>query len=191
MKSRKNNRLTEFDYSQNGAYFMTICTKDRQNLFWDNNDFVGEVIGRPQHERYKDNNISERLNNVNVGAVIGRPQYERYLNRNGEIIKFAIEQISIHYEGVLVEKYVVMPNHVHLILLIDRNEINGRPMTAPTISWIINQFKGYCTKQIGFPIWQKSFYDHIIRNQADYDRIWRYIDENPIKWELDEYYIKE
>ena len=81
-----------------------------------------------------------------------------------------------------------MPNHVHLIIRIDNNDMNGRPMTAPTLSQIVNQFKGYCSKQIGHPVWQKSFHDHIIRNQADYNRIWEYVDTNAIKWESDCYY---
>lgn len=161
---RKINRLQEFDYSQNGAYFVTICTKDRQNLFW---------------------------NEINaVGADNIRPQNKQPLNKNGEIIKYAIEEMPKHYECVFVDKYVIMPNHIHLILLIDRMNENRRIISAPTISRIIGQMKRWASKQIGFPIWQKSFYDHIIRNQADYDQIWRYIDENPIKWALDEYYTK-
>lgn len=61
-------------------------------------------------------------------------------------------------------------------------------MLIPTISHIIQQFKGYITKQTGKSIWQKSFYDHVIRDETDYQMIWRYIDENPIRWEEDELY---
>lgn len=164
LPNRKNVRLQEFNYSQNGAYFVTICTKDRQNIFWNNiNDFVGADIIRPK----------------------GVP-----LNPIGKVVEYAIEQISEHYECVSVEKYVIMPNHIHLILLIDRDTTNGRIISAPTISIIIGQMKRWVSKQISFPVWQKSFYDHIIRNRADYDRIWQYIDENPAKWELDEYYTE-
>lgn len=164
LPNRKNVRLQEFNYSQNGAYFVTICTKDRQNIFWNNiNDFVGADIIRPK----------------------GVP-----LNPIGKVVEYAIEQISEHYECVSVEKYVIMPNHIHLILLIDRDTTNGRIISAPTISIIVGQMKRWITKQIGFHIWQKSFYDHIIRNRTDYDRIWQYIDENPIKWVLDEYYTE-
>jgi len=61
-------------------------------------------------------------------------------------------------------------------------------MPVPTVSTVIQQTKGYVTKQIGRSIWQARFYDHIVRNQADYDDIYRYIEENPLKWELDELY---
>ena len=159
MNSRKNNRLEFYDYSQNGAYFVTICAKDKQKIFWNNQQ-------------------------CSVGAVSGRPQD----NHLGLIVKIGIEKIPLYYQNITVDKYVIMPNHVHLIIRIDNNDINGRPMTAPTLSQIVNQFKGYCSKQIGHPVWQKSFHDHIIRNQADYNRIWEYVDTNAIKWESDCYY---
>lgn len=57
-------------------------------------------------------------------------------------------------------------------------------MHAPTISTAIQQTKGYITKQIGFPVWQKLFYDHIIRNEADYNEKWEYIQNNPLKYIL-------
>ncbi len=164
-RTRKPNRLKNYDYSQNGAYFVTICTQKRAEILWDNSG-------------------------GNVGAVIGRPEITK-LNQNGLIIQNAIEQISLHYKGVNVDNYVIMPNHVHMIIMVCRDcEIreNGRPMTAPTISNIVNQFKGYCSKKIGFPIWQRSFHDHIIRSEEEYLQIWKYIDENPIKWKLDDYY---
>lgn len=63
------------------------------------------------------------------------------------------------------------------------NSIDGRAMRAPTISTVINQMKGYATKQIGFSLWQKLFHDHIIRNEQEYEKIWAYIDTNPLKWE--------
>ena len=132
MNSRKNNRLEFYDYSQNGAYFVTICAKDKQKIFWNNQQ-------------------------CSVGAVRGRPQDK--LNHLGLIVKIGIEKIPLYYQNITVDKYVIMPNHVHLIIRIDNNDINGRPMTAPTLSQIVNQFKGYCSKQIGHPVWQKSFHD--------------------------------
>lgn len=62
-------------------------------------------------------------------------------------------------------------------------------MHAPTVSRIVQQMKGIVTKQVGAPIWQKLYYDHVIRNQHDYEQIWKYIDDNPLKWELDKYYM--
>ena len=163
MNSRKNNRLEFYDYSQNGAYFVTICAKDKQKIFWDNQQcFVGAVSGRPQDKKiFWDNQqcfvgaVSGRLQDkkifwneqqCSVGAVSGRPQDK--LNHLGLIVKIGIEKIPLHYQNITVDKYVIMPNHVHLIIRIDNNDINGRPMTAPTLSQIVNQFKGYCSKQI-------------------------------------------
>ena len=63
-------------------------------------------------------------------------------------------------------------------------------MPAPTVTTVIQQMKGYVTKQIGFTVWQKLFYDHIIRNENDYREIWEYIENNPIKWTEDRFYNK-
>jgi len=91
------------------------------------------------------------------------------------------------YPAVTVEKYVIMPNHVHMLVLITNPGMGGHPMDAPTIPHIIQQYKGAVTKEAGFPVWQKSFYDHIIRSEQEYAEVWRYIDENPLKWQEDEY----
>ena len=154
LPKRKSNRLNGYDYSSCGAYFITVCTKDKQKLFW-----------------------------KNVGAPIGRPGLSEY----GIIVEKAINNISVKYPMISVDKYVIMPNHIHIILAINADEY-GRPMGAPTISTVINHMKGYVTKRIGFPVWQKLYHDHIIRGQADYDEIWQYIDENPLRWNSDCYY---
>ncbi|MGN0486090.1 MAG: transposase [Acutalibacteraceae bacterium] len=97
---------------------------------------------------------------------------------------------------ITVDKYAVMPDHVHLILTINRDPCEqknaeqeramcaekGRAMRAPTVSTVINQMKGFVTKKSGFSFWQKLFYDHIIRNETEYRAIWQYIDMNPQKW---------
>ena len=102
----------------------------------------------------------------------------------GKIVESAIEEIPNHYENVLLDRYVIMPDHIHLLLRIE-NE-NGRAMLAPTastsVSEIVRQMKGYVTKQCGRAIWQRSYYDHIIRNEQDYLEIWQYIEGNPSKW---------
>ena len=162
MDKRKQNRLPEFDYSQNGAYFITICTRGKQKIFW----------------------IDDKSQN-SVGADIIRPHDK--LNDLGLIVECAIEQITEYYPNTMIDKYVIMPNHVHILMRIENDEFNGRIISAPTISIIIGQMKRWVSKQIGYPIWQKSFHDHVIRNEADYQRIWQYIDTNPIKWELDCY----
>ncbi|KJS85459.1 MAG: transposase [Peptococcaceae bacterium BICA1-8] len=154
---RKPNRLKDYDYSQNGAYFITICTKDRKNILW--NNFVGACIARP------------------------------HLSSIGNIVDNTIQNIPHIYKNtVSLEKYVLMPNHIHMIIIIRENG-DGRAMRAPTISNIINQMKGNVTKQIGYSIWQKLFHDRIIRDQQEYEKIYEYIETNPLKWQEDKYYI--
>ena len=157
LPKRKPNRIPHFDYSTPGAYFVTICTKNRQNFFWEN-----------------------------VGASIARP-HPPQLSWAGQIVEQAIQNIEHHYPAISVDHYAVMPNHIHLILQINTDE-NGRPMVAPTISTVIQQMKGYVTKQLGRSIWQKLFHDHVIRNENDYRIIWEYIENNPVQWELDCFY---
>ncbi len=74
-----------------------------------------------------------------------------------------------------------MPDHIHLIVFIAPDE-SGRTQFAPTLLRTIKQFKGSITKQIGFSIWQKSFYDKIIRSERGYQEVCGYIDENPLEW---------
>jgi REP element-mobilizing transposase RayT len=114
---RKNIRLRDYDYSQGGVYFITICTKNKTSILWD----------------------------INVGTTIGRPP----LSRNGQIIDNAINSISAIYP-----------------------------------------LKGFVSKRIGYSVWQSRYYDHIIRDEKDYLSRWKYIDENPLKWEDDELFEK-
>ena len=169
--TRKQNRLKEFSYDNSGAYFITICAKERKNLFW--------------------GNLSCNKNNVDepVGATISRPQ-KQVLTRVGQIVEKVILDIPTHYPMITVDKHVVMPNHLHMILQIHSDD-NGRPMVAPTISNVVQQTKGVATKMAGCEIFQKSFYDHVIRNQEDYDNIWQYIDTNPLKWRDDELFFED
>lgn len=157
LSKRKKIRLKDYDYSQNAIYFITLCTKDRQNLLW------------------------------NVGATCGRLNTELPLSDVGEIVNTEIQKIDSIYENAEINKYVIMPNHIHMLIIL-RDE-NRRPQVAPTISRILQQFKGSITKLVGFSIWQKSFYDHIIRDELDYQKIWEYIETNPLKWEEDEYFM--
>ncbi|MBR5520915.1 MAG: hypothetical protein IKU54_02865 [Oscillospiraceae bacterium] len=164
-KNRKKNRLENYGYKNKGAYFLTICTKDKKHIFWQNNE-------------------------TRVGADIIRPNDEIKLSYEGEVVKFAIENIKTIYNNISVNHYVIMPNHIHIILEI-KNDCDGRMISAPTRSVVIGQMKRYCSKIIGRPIWQKSFYDHIIRNDADYLEKANYILTNPHKWSDDEYYTKD
>ena len=80
-----------------------------------------------------------------------------------------------------------MPNHLHIMLVISDDE-DGRSQNAPTVSRMVKQFKGAVTKRLGIPIWQKSFVEHIIRDQKDYDVRVNYLYENPFRWQEDELY---
>lgn len=147
MNKRKPNRLTQFDYSNNGVYFITICTKDKQCILWKTNSVGADII---------------RLKS-------------RILSKYGEIVNSAILDIEKHYNYVSIEEFVVMPNHIHLLLMIDNGE---RIISAPTktVSTIVGQFKRSVSKTIGKSIWQKSFYDHVIRDRDDFLVKWKYID---------------
>ena len=154
---RRRNRLPFVQYNENGAYFITICTREKANLFW------------------------------SVGAANRR--LPECLSPVGRMVDEKIHMIdAIYADAIHVDHYVIMPNHVHLLL---RIAPDGRRLAAPTVSVVVNQFKGAVSKAAGFSCWQKSFHDHIIRGEADYRRIWEYIDANPGKWEEDCYYIQD
>lgn len=85
------------------------------------------------------------------------------------------------YNNIKVDEYVIMTNHIHLIIEIE----NGRAMLAPTISQIIQQYKGVVTKELHYSIWQKLFYEHIIRNEKEYYLIKQYIQNNIVNWKKD------
>ena len=118
-------------------------------------------------------------------CIFGQPSK---LNHCGKIVQKHIERLSGYYQGVGVDKYVVMPNHIHMILILD-----GR--NHHTVSSIIGSLKSSVTKEIresksNMSVWQRSFHDHIIRNQKSYEKIWLYIEDNPRKWEEDCFYSK-
>ena len=121
-----------------------------------------------------------------VGAASGRPE-DVPLTRLGAIVRQSIEDIPIHYPAISMDHYVIMPNHVHLLLQINTDP-NGRSMIAPTISTVVRLMKGAVSRQAGFTVWQKGFYDHVIRNDNDHQDIWNYIEGNPSKWSEDKLY---
>ena len=161
LPKRKKNRIQDFDYGKVGAYFVTICIENRKPVLW-NMDAVGAATCRPQSVA---------------------------LSHLGETIDIAINQIPTHYSNVKVDHYCIMPNHIHMILSIMPDE-SGRQIAAPTISTIIGNMKRWVSMKIGYSIWQKSFYDHIIRDCDDYNVRVKYIHENPIRWYYDELYTK-
>ena len=112
----------------------------------------------------------------NVGAATCRPN----LSKIGSVVERSILQIHEHYPMISVDKYCVMPDHVHMILSINTDE-DGRQITAPTVSTVVGHMKRWVSMQIGQSIWQKSFIDRVIRNEKGYRAVWEYIENNPIK----------
>ena len=136
-----------------GAYFITVCTANREKIFWSNGR--GELCS--------------------PADVI--------LSDIGIIVNNEVQKLNTIYDAVCIDKYCIMPDHIHMILTINA-DADGWTQFAPTLSRVVKQFKGAITKQIGRSIWQKSFYEHAIRNQSDYDEIWVYIENNPLKYTL-------
>ena len=162
LPKRKNIRLKSYDYSQNGYYYVTICTE---------------------------NNIHV-LSDVNVGR--GLAPAETKLTEMGKICEEQLLELENRYMHVKIDKYVIMPTHIHVIINI--NETAGAS-PRPTLSDIVCAFKSLstrlCNQQANIQkrkIWQTSFYEEVIRNEAAYQEVWEYIDTNPIKWETDCYY---
>ena len=174
---RKNVRLHDYDYSKAGCYYITICVKDRHELL---GRVVGAITNRPNQD----------ANTVQVE-----------LTEYGHIIEQTIIGIPVYYPYVSVDKYTIMPNHIHILFTFRYSEMwidggnernldkDGRLIIAPTtLSNVVRQFKRHVTREIGFSMWQKSFHDRIIRNETEYQRVWRYIDENPARWADDVYH---
>ena len=127
------------------------------------------------------------LSDITVGEDIILPQTKVNLTNYGQIVENALLLIPNYYEGASIDEYVIMPNHIHFILTI-RN--NGRMISSPTMSTIVGQFKRASSKAAGFSLWQRSFYDHVIRNRQDYEETRKYIFENPQNWEKDELFTE-
>ena len=158
LPTRKIIRLNNFEYNSPGAYFITICTHKRENLFW-----------------MDPSNPPRNWEPPNLSPL-------------GNAVKTCIENIPIIYPHYSVDHYVIMPNHIHLLLCVSQID-GGRPMAVPTVSTVINQFKGAVSKCVGKSLWQPRFHYHIIRSDSDYLAAWNYIDGNPSKWFDDDLYI--
>lgn len=183
-KDRKRTRLKEFDYNTCGAYFITVCTQERRCI-------LGSIGG------------SDNVQTVGEGSPL--PNLTGY----GKITEDIIKEIAKKYPSVLVDSYVIMPNHIHLVLILldaennmgnpyGRGDPNGRGNPSPTVSDVVGWFKYRATKRInelrnspGEKVFQRSFYDHIIRNEKDYNEITKYISDNPINWFYDKLYSEE
>ena len=158
---RKKNRLPCWDYRSNGAYFITICTQ---------------------------NQVQSLCSIVGDGLPVPKPAWN--------IAEHYIRQIRLKYPSVFVQKYVIMPNHIHMLLFI--NKMDGTSVQSPTVSDVIGWYKYQVSKMvnqnsetIGKRFFQRSFHDHVIRNERDYQRIWEYIDNNPRRWNEDCFFAEQ
>ena len=199
LPQRKQSRLGCFDYSESGSYFITICTEGRRNI----------------------------LSEISAGAGFpDSPEVTCILLDSGKTVEKWIQKMNCYYDDISVDCYVIMPDHVHLLLsLTEDSGLSGRPVVgglpdapiqgplifepspgircglsrrpaptgsrrpAPTgsrcnaaISRFVGTLKRFTNREIGEKIWQRSFYDHVIRNQQDYEEAWNYIEDNPRKW---------
>ncbi len=154
MEQRRTNRIPEYDYSTNGAYFVTICTQGRKPV-------LSEIVGD--------------------GFPVPKPI--------GNIAEEIIRQIPDKYPLVSVDKYVIMPDHIHLLFRFDWDGGTGNP--SPTLGNVIGWYKYQTTRLINLRMntpgarhFQRSYYDHVVRNQQDYNQVWEYIENNPRKWQM-------
>jgi REP element-mobilizing transposase RayT len=153
---RKPTRLKGYDYSQNGAYYVTICTHKRERLF-------GEIVG---------------------ATLRGRP------NEPHRMIEKWLNELENKYNGVKLDKYIIMPDHIHFILFLDGNQ-NHAPLPV-IIDWFKTMTTNDYIKGVNaglYPrynqhLWQRNYYEHVIRNDADLNDIRAYIDANPVQWEI-------
>jgi len=164
---RKPQRLPDFDYSAEGAYFVTILTKGKRHV-------LGKILGK-----------------------------EIKLNETGDIVKRTWFDLPDHYPSVTLDEFIVMPNHVHgIIWILSESTLEKsvgaglKPaLTKPTLSEIVRGFKTFSARKVnelkftsGKSFWHRGYHEHIIRNSDDLYQHRAYIQNNPLKWSLDQYY---
>lgn len=156
---RRSIRLKGNDYSSQGMYYVTICTHNRTMLF-------------------------------GVGAALcGRP------DTADRMIEKWLMETENKFKGIKIDKFVIMPNHIHCIIYIQGNHIDT-PLHE-VVEWFktmttneyIRGVKSGLYPPFNKRIWQRNYYERVIRNEAEYQRMWTYIDENPTLWTDDEYYV--
>jgi REP element-mobilizing transposase RayT len=168
--------LKSYDYTQAGYYFVTICTEGKKHT-------LGEVAsGMEFHE--------QQLSSQYVGGGFHAAPQTR-LSLIGEEVQKSILKIPEIYDSVEIDQYVIMPNHIHLIVILEGGHGN------PPLHDIIGRMKSFTTKRYNqlnntdyVALWQRNYYEHVIRNDKELQEIRQYIVNNPAKWELDKYYTE-
>ena len=201
LPTRRSHRLREFDYGQYGYYFVTICTNHRKPL-------LSKIIG-------SDTTAPNPSSNMIVGSDAPvAPSPSSFINGTvipsqlGEKVLKCWQNIERLNENVEIDKFVMMPNHIHGIIVIKNTEpidpidkIFGFEIAERrgrrSLQGLIKDFKSVTTRiykrifNCTDSLWQESFYDEIIKSERQYQDIWKYIDTNPLMWHLDELYTKE
>ena len=165
---RKHIRLRNYNYSGNGCYFITICTKDKNHLFGSYN--VGALHEAPT------NHAKNRCIN---------------LNQYGKFVEKTILNLPERFSEISIDNSIVMPNHIHMLVSIN-NDINSEralreaPLQRSLLSKAVGYKKMNVSKEIHktYPtitVWQNRYIDHIIRNQTDFEYHWNYIEYNALK----------
>jgi REP element-mobilizing transposase RayT len=162
---RKPLRMPEFDYSQDGAYYVTLCTHNKDNLLADVNCVGADPCVRP--------------------------------NAAGLMVEQKLHALETKFEGVTLDYYCVMPNHIHFVIF-KSAEPGGHtgPPLQMILQWLKTQTTNEYIKMVKNGIlppfdkrfWQRSYYEHVVRGDNDLFEIRRYIEENPLKWINDKYY---
>ena len=173
LPNRKTIRLSQYDYSRPGAYFVTICTAGRRCI-------LSEIcVGDGVHD-------------------VPRVQLTSF----GACVQDTLLEIEDHYSWLTLDHYVIMPNHIHVLLRIESDGTSrtpsptigdGGPLPSPaneTLPKLISTFKRFSNRKCGVQLWQRSYHEHVIRNETDYQQIWEYIDNNPARWTEDRYHME-
>ena len=180
LPKRKSTRLKNFDYSSAGAYFVTICVRDRMHIL--SEITVGEGLAPPE---IADLTFADKTGGIAVGEGLAPPEITVKLKPCGEIVKEQLQLIEIRFQGVTVEDYVIMPDHIHAVIFLRGKAGGASP--SPTLDDVICAFKSLtsrsCKQKYGIEkMFQRSFAEHIVRDREDYETRRKYIYENPKRW---------
>lgn len=207
--------MREYDYSRDGVYFITICTQNREPIL--SEIVAGDMILQEEGFFAGEENLTggktptggetpplrrrdDERKNVGDGFPVPKYEVVPHLKPGGYIVQKYLDCLHEKYPAAYVDDYVIMPDHVHILLGIrnpdgtgnpnGRGNPNGTGNPSPTmLGNVIGWFKYQTTKEInailgttGTRIWQRSYYDHVIRGDEDYWNIRKYIEENPSRW---------
>ncbi len=177
-KYHKPRRLKGYDYSSPGYYFVTFNTKVRHE------DILCSIAGSTVPAK----------DFVGPDHPGGPPPLPPIINLTpaGDTLQRLIESVHSTYCNAYIDCYVIMPDHVHLLVYLSSASAKGDPprwsgptRKAATLPQIINALKSMTSKRIGYTVWQEGYHDHIIRNDADLQATREYIQNNPLQWILD------